>query len=73
MPLPVLNHVDKLRLLHQALDSIWAQASATAVPAAEQTALRMKMTRSLLAALEAGERDPENLRQAALRDVNETK
>jgi hypothetical protein len=50
---------------------LWAQASASALPAAEQAALRMKMTRSLLDALEAGERDPENLRQAALEEVGE--
>ena len=65
------DHVSKLQLLHHALDAIWAQASASALPAAEQAALRMKMTRSLLDALEAGERDPENLRQAALKEVGE--
>ena len=66
-----LDHVSKLQLLHHALDAILAQASASALPAAEQAALRMKMSRSLLDALEAGERDPENLRQAALKEVGE--
>ena len=71
MPLPVLNHVSNLRLLHHALDAIWAQVSGTALPAAEQAALRMKMTRRLLDALAAGERDPENLRQVALKEVGQ--
>ena len=65
------DHVSKLQLLRHALDAIWAQAAASALPAAQQAAFRMKMTRSLLDALEAGERDPESLRQAALKGVGE--
>ena len=69
MPLPVLNHINKLKLLHAGL---WVQAVASALPAAEQTALRMQMTRSLLDALAAGERDPETLRQVALKEIGHT-
>ena len=70
MPVPVLDHVRRLQLLHQALDSIWEEALAFARPAAEQAALRMRMTRSVIEALQEGARDPETLRQAALKEID---
>jgi hypothetical protein len=56
-----------LQLLFRVFEAIWRDVDTSAMPLTEQALLRVRIKRHLLEAAEAGESDPEKLRQAARR------
>jgi hypothetical protein len=68
--MPIDYDPDTLQTLYEAFDAVWVYAIACGAPLAARIALRKKMTQDLLAAVAAGERDPRQLRQAALKSVS---
>jgi hypothetical protein len=62
---------ETLQTVYEAFDAIWMYAVAFGVPVAARVKIRKKMTQCLFDAVEAGERDPEKLRLAALKGLEE--
>jgi hypothetical protein len=62
---------ETLQTVYEAFDAIWMYAVAFGVPVAARAQIRKRMTQCLFAAAEAGERDPEKLRLAALKGLEE--
>lgn len=57
------------QLLYQAYNAAWRELEATTHPWAKHAATKARLTRGLLAAVVAGERDPEKLQLAAVSGV----
>lgn len=57
------------RLLYDAYNAAWHDLEATSHPWATHAATKARLTRGLLAAADAGERDPEKLKLAAIQGV----
>ena len=57
------------QLLYAAYNAAWRELEATTHPWATHAATKARLTRGLLAATDAGERDPESLKLAALHGV----
>ncbi len=55
-----------VRLLYAAYNAAWSALEATTHPWATHAATKARLTRGLLAAAAAGERDPEKLKTAAI-------
>jgi len=60
------------KLLKEAFDAAWHELEATEHPWATHAATKARLTRGLLAAAAAGERDPIKLKLAALHGVPPT-
>ena len=63
---------DTLQALYEAFDAVWMYAVAFGVPLAARVDVRKRMAQCLFDAVEAGEREPERLRVAALRGLDES-
>ena len=57
------------RLLYAAYNAAWRELEATSHPWATHAATKARLTRGLLAATAAGERDPEKLKLAAIHGI----
>ena len=69
--MPLDYDPETLQTVYEAFDAIWMYAVACGAPLAARVAIRKRMTRCLFDAVEAGERDPEKLRQAALKGIGD--
>ena len=63
---------DTLQTLYEAFDAVWIYAVAFGVPLAARVEIRKRMAQCLFDAVEAGEREPEKLRVAALKGLDES-
>jgi len=63
---------DTLQTLYEAFDAVWMYAVAFGVPLAARVEVRKRMAECLFDAVEAGEREPEKLRVAALKGLDES-
>ena len=57
------------QLLYDDFDAIWMYAINSRAPLGARAAIRTRMTKRVLETVEAGERDPEKLRLAALKGL----
>lgn len=69
--MPLDYDPEALQTLYEAFDAVWMYAVAYCAPLAARVAIRKRMTRRLVDAVEAGERDPEKLRRAALEAIED--
>ena len=60
-----------LQLLFRVFEAMWQDVDTSKMPLLEQAALRARMKRHLLEAVETGETDPDRLRRVALRATQE--